>query len=194
MLGEVLRVYLESLAWVGDLMSAVPDSSFDRSTPCAGFDVRSLSGHLLGTAERSLGTAEHRSTREIPHVVTTVPDAMLAARFRELEHRIGVAWSMRPPGERVAAPWGQCSVVDAVRGFTIETLVHGWDLAVATGASRAKHPPALPTPWAPTTVWRSPKRPVPGCTTPPSPRPTMPDRPNGWRTVWGDAAAPDAPR
>lgn len=133
MFGEVLRVYLEALAWVGDLISAVPDSSFDRSTPCADFDARSLSGHLLGTAERSLGTAEHRSTREVPHVVTTVPDAMLATRFRELEQRLGAAWPMRRPDERVAAPWGQCSAVDAVRGFTIETLVHGWDLAVATG-------------------------------------------------------------
>lgn len=130
--GDALGVYLEALTWMGELMSRVPDSSFRCPTPCADFDVRSLSGHVVGTAERSLGTAERRSTHEIPHVITDVPDAMLAQRFQELAQQLSAAWSVLDPSELVTAPWGQCSTVDAVRGFTIETLVHGWDLAVAT--------------------------------------------------------------
>lgn len=133
---ETLRAYLKALNWVGDLMSAVPESSLASSTPCTNFDVRSLSGHLIGTAERSLGTAERGSTREIPHVIIDVPDTLLAQRFGELAEQIHAAWSVLEPGVPVAAPWGQCSALDAVRGFTIETLVHGWDLAVATDQPR----------------------------------------------------------
>lgn len=102
-------------------------------TPCAEFDVRSLSGHLLGTAERSLGAAQGRATREIPPVITNVSDAMLARRFRRLVEHIGPAWSAIQANEPITAPWGRYPAIDVVRGFTIETLVHGWDLAVATG-------------------------------------------------------------
>ncbi len=129
---ETLCAYVKAMNWVGDLMSAVPQPSLATSTPCTDFDVRGLSGHLLGTAERSLGTAERRPTRKIPHVIIDVPDTMLAQRFGELAEQIHAAWSVLQPGEPIVAPWGQCSALDAVRGFTIETLVHGWDLAVAT--------------------------------------------------------------
>ncbi len=133
---ETLRAYLKALNWVGDLMSALPESFLATSTPCPDFDVRSLSGHLIGTAERSLGTAQRRSTREIPHVIVDIPDTMLAQRFGELAEQIHSAWSLLVPGELVVAPWGQCSALDGVRGFTVETLVHGWDLAVATDQPR----------------------------------------------------------
>jgi len=130
---DVLDVYADAMTWVGDLMSAIPESSLSKPTPCPDFHVRSLSGHLLGTAKRSLGTAQRRSTREIPHVIIDVPDAMLARRFGELAEQARAGWSGLEPGELVVAPWGKCSALDAVRGFTIETLVHGWDLAAATG-------------------------------------------------------------
>jgi uncharacterized protein (TIGR03086 family) len=129
---DTLDVYSDAMTWVSDLMSAVPESSFSKPTPCPDFDVRGLSGHLLGTAKRSIGTAERRSTREIPHVIIDVPDAMLAQSFGEVAEQIRAGWAGLEPGSLVLAPWGQCSALDAVRGFTIETLVHGWDLAVAT--------------------------------------------------------------
>jgi formate dehydrogenase maturation protein FdhE len=50
-------------------------------------------GHLLGTARRGLGTAQRVSTREIPHVITDVPDDELAARYVTLAASIRHAWS-----------------------------------------------------------------------------------------------------
>lgn len=78
---DTVRVYLKAMNWVVDLMSTVPECSLATSTPCADFDVRNLSGHLRGTAQRSLGTAERRATCEIPHVIINVRAAMLAQRF-----------------------------------------------------------------------------------------------------------------
>lgn len=49
----------------------------------------------------------------------------------DLRHR---AWSaLTSLNDSVLAPWGEVAGHDAVWGFANETLVHGWDVAVATG-------------------------------------------------------------
>jgi uncharacterized protein (TIGR03086 family) len=139
-----LQVYDGALKWVGQLIAATPPQSLERATPCDDYDVRALIGHLIGTAERSLGTAQQRSTRDIPHVVVDVADADLADRYLKLSQSITAAWIAMTAATEVIAPWGHCSARDAVRGFTIETLVHGWDLAVGT-AQPAEAPEGLAT-------------------------------------------------
>lgn len=125
--------YFDALAWVGELMTATQPRQLDTLTPCEGFNIRLLMGHLLGTAHRGLGTARGVSTRDIPHVVTDVPDEELAATYATLSASIRQTWSPLVASDQVRAPWGPCTVLEAARGFTVETVTHGWDLAVATG-------------------------------------------------------------
>lgn len=125
--------YFEALAWVGELMTATRPAQFGARTPCEEFDVRDLMGHLLGTAHRGLGTARHVSTRNVPHVITDVPDDELASSLTTLATSIRHAWSRLAAADGVRAPWGRCTALEAARGFTVETVTHGWDLAVATG-------------------------------------------------------------
>lgn len=125
--------YFDSLAWVASRMFATEESQLDLPTPCEAFTVRRLMGHLLGTAHRGLATARGRSTRHTPHVVTDVADEDLATTFSSLTQQIEVAWATRHGVDEVLAPWGTCSAHEAARGFTVETVAHGWDLAVATG-------------------------------------------------------------
>jgi uncharacterized protein (TIGR03086 family) len=127
------RDYAEALAWVGQLMAPVRPEQLDGPTPCREFDVRTLMGHLLGTAHRGLATARGEPSRGIPHVVTGVPDEDLAGAYAALADEIGAAWSRLGGADPVTAPWGRCTALEAARGFTVETLTHGWDLAVATG-------------------------------------------------------------
>lgn len=125
--------YLDALAWVSELMAATRSGQLDARTPCEDFDVRHLMGHLVGTAYRGLGTAQRVSTRDIPHVVTDVSDDELATRYATLAGSIRDAWSGLAAEDEVTAPWGPCTALEAARGFTVETVTHGWDLAVATG-------------------------------------------------------------
>jgi uncharacterized protein (TIGR03086 family) len=125
--------YVDSLAWVALLMCATDRAQLDLPTPCTGFTVRLLMGHLIGTAHRGLGTAQGTSTQHIPHVVTDVADDDLAATYSSLAQQIEAAWATRQGENEVTAPWGVTSSHAAARGFTVETVVHGWDLAVATG-------------------------------------------------------------
>ncbi|MBQ1038827.1 TIGR03086 family metal-binding protein [Micromonospora sp. C81] len=125
--------YFDALDWVSDLATRVPVECFGTPTPCEDFDVRSLLGHLIGTAYRGLATARCTPMRDIPHVVDDVPDAELASTYARLAASIRTAWIPLAAAEEVRAPWGTCSAMQAAQGFTVETITHGWDLAVATG-------------------------------------------------------------
>jgi len=114
-------------------MMEMPSESLGLSTPCDNFDVRSLAGHLIGTAHRGIATARHLPTRGIPHVVNDIPDADLAPTYAQLAASIETTWSLLAAADEVIAPWGPCTALEAARGFTVETITHGWDLAVATG-------------------------------------------------------------
>jgi uncharacterized protein (TIGR03086 family) len=125
--------YVEALDWVTHLAAATPAERLGAATRCSEFDVRSLLGHLIGTARRGLATARHLPFRDIPHVVTDVADAELAATYARLAASIRTAWRPLAAHDDVIAPWGPCTALEAARGFTVETVTHGWDLAVATG-------------------------------------------------------------
>jgi uncharacterized protein (TIGR03086 family) len=124
--------YFHALDWVTRLATEVSTAEMPAPTPCEDFDVRCLLGHLIGTAHRALATARGTSTRDIPHVVSDVPDADLASTYARLAVSIRTAWTPLSATDAVRAPWGPCTAMDAARGFTVETITHGWDLAVAT--------------------------------------------------------------
>ncbi|MER7243269.1 TIGR03086 family metal-binding protein [Kribbella sp. NPDC000426] len=129
---QQLRDYAASLDWVSGLIAGTAAEDLGRPTPCSEWDVRLLIGHLIGTAYRGRGTATGLPASDVPHVVTDVPDDKLAATYAQLAAEIGPAFASFEGGTSVRAPWGQVTALEAVRGFTIETTTHGWDLAVAT--------------------------------------------------------------
>ncbi|MFC0627112.1 TIGR03086 family metal-binding protein [Kribbella deserti] len=111
------------------LVSKVKPDEFDRPTPCADWDVRALLNHLVwenllwgGFAEGAPPadfTADHLGDDHV-EAFRVASRRALAAFNRPglLEQRFGPA-----PGRRL------------VEQLVIELLVHGWDLAKATGQS-----------------------------------------------------------
>lgn len=78
----------------------------------------------------------------MPHVVTDVPDDELGRTYARLATEIVPAFADLADDTRVRAPWGEVPAHEAVRGFTVETTAHGWDLATATGRP-ADAPPGV---------------------------------------------------
>jgi len=137
-------VYRGATAWVVGLLQAVREDQRTLPTPCEEFDVRTLCSHLVGTVGRVIAIAELGSADSVPPL-SHQHDADTFARLAE---RAQQAWADDALLDKpVTVPWGQAPGREALWGYIGEALVHGWDLAVATGQP-SEADPALVEPTA----------------------------------------------
>jgi uncharacterized protein (TIGR03086 family) len=126
--------YRTALTWAEAKVRGVAPAMLDRPTPCSDYDVRALLGHLVATVDRARVIAGGGDPRTLPVVVTEVPDDSWAAVLATAVDRTTAAWSEDAVLDRPATvPWGEVPGRIALWGYIGEALVHGWDLAVATG-------------------------------------------------------------
>ncbi len=138
------EVYWTSATWVSGLLARVQADQLDLPTPCDEFDVRTLAGHLVATVARLIAIAELGS----PDSVSPFSPDHDAASFDTLVEQARAAWANDSVLDApVVVPWGAVPGRSAVWGYARELLLHGWDLAVATGQP-ADVDPALVEPVA----------------------------------------------
>jgi len=126
--------YRSALAWAQGKVRCVDPAMLDRPTPCSEYDVRALLGHLVATVIRARVIAEGGDPTTMPVVVTGVPDDGWPAELAAAVDKAMAAWSDDAVLDRDAiVPWGRVPGRQAIWGYLNEALVHGWDLAVATG-------------------------------------------------------------
>lgn len=139
--------HLAALDWVSGLAAAVPADRMAGPTPCNEFDVRTLLAHLVTTVRRPAAIAAGTDPLVPPLVSEDVLDAPAEAYVAEAAALHG-AWSGPDAVElldrTVRMPFGEVPVRVALWVYVNETLVHGWDLAVATGQP-VEADPALAT-------------------------------------------------
>jgi uncharacterized protein (TIGR03086 family) len=119
---------------VGVMEGLGPDD-LDRPTPCASFTVQGVLEHMVGGA--TMFTAAFRGEAS-----PTVPAGTTALQ------QIGPALTdlldaMHQPGaldRTINAPFGEVPGDSFARFIVLDGLVHGWDLAVATGQDYAPSP------------------------------------------------------
>jgi uncharacterized protein (TIGR03086 family) len=118
---------------LGGVVSRIGPEQLDEPTPCAEFTVRGVLEHMIGGA-----TAFAAAFRGEPAAAVPTGDP-LAAFGQALG---GLAEAVASPGaldRMIAAPFGDVPG-RAFAGFVVlDGLVHGWDLATATG--QAYEPP-----------------------------------------------------
>ena len=125
--------YRAATEWVVGLAAGVRPDQLTAPTPCPEFDVRTLLGHLVTTARRARAVGDGRPPLDVPVVTTGVADADWASTYAmDAKHALA-AWSDERLTAQVEVPWGTVPGRAAVWAYVNETLVHGWDLAVATG-------------------------------------------------------------
>jgi uncharacterized protein (TIGR03086 family) len=126
--------YDRALTWANDLISRVEPTDLDRPTPCSEYEVRALLGHLVATVDRARRIGEGGDPRTMPTSVTGVPDDGWSAAFAAAVDKMTPVWADDALLDRpVTVPWGTVPGRAALWGYVNEALVHGWDLAVATG-------------------------------------------------------------
>lgn len=136
--------YAAALAHVHGLMAGATATELDAPTPCAEFDVRALLGHLVTTVERVRLLGEGADPYSVPSVVTGLDDP--AAAYAESGRKAVALWADDAVLDReLTVPWGTVPGRAALWGYLNETLVHGWDLAVATGQDPEADPDLVTT-------------------------------------------------
>ena len=116
---------------LGPLLAGVvgnisPDD-LDKRTPCAGFDVRGVLEHMIGGA-----TAFAAGFRGVEPIAPDTSDVLGAFGPALTE----LAAAITAPGalERtIQAPFGEVPGETFARFVVLDGVVHGWDLATATG-------------------------------------------------------------
>ncbi|TMQ90735.1 TIGR03086 family protein [Actinomadura soli] len=136
---DVVRLVERAFDATVAVLGAVPAEGWDAASPCAGWTVRQVGNHLVG----SLSLVD-RYAREEP---VSAADAD-SARYADVD-LLGddPAKALRAVAERCAAAFSAFDTLDRevpfvigqVPGFLLtrvcllESLVHGWDIAHATG-------------------------------------------------------------
>src|SRR5262252_2553236 len=139
---DIAELHAQALDATGRVVGAVSADRWDAATPCDGWDARALVNHLVSG---NLWAAELAAGATIEGVGSRLDGDLLgadpAAAYRD--SATAAAAVFRRPGA-LEAP---CAVsygpvpgsVYAGHRF-IDVLVHGWDLAVATGQDPALDP------------------------------------------------------
>ncbi len=117
---------------LGHVASGITPDELDAPTPCANFTVRGVLGHMIGGATMFAAAFRGEAPPDVPGDVAEGPDVVNRAGTA----LAGLMSAIRSPGalERtVAAPFGEMPGEAFARFVVLDGLVHGWDLAIATG-------------------------------------------------------------
>ena len=130
------RTQLDEIApLLNELVAPLDDTQLNASSPCATFTVRNILEHMIGGA--TMFAAAFRGTTPSDHASGTDVVAEFTAAMADLQQ------AFRSPGafdRTIAAPFGDVPGEDFARFVVLDGLVHGWDIATATG--RPYDPPA----------------------------------------------------
>jgi uncharacterized protein (TIGR03086 family) len=120
---------------VNDLVASLDQTQLDAPTSCAKFTVRNVLEHMVGGA--TMFAAAFRGETPSAPAQTTDLVAAFPKAMANLQDAIGSPGAL---DRTVAAPFGEVPGETFARFVAMDGLVHGWDIATATG--QAYDPPA----------------------------------------------------
>jgi uncharacterized protein (TIGR03086 family) len=139
---ELSELYERSVGGWTRVVEGVGDDQWQSPTPCTEWSVRDLVNHVVG---EDLWTAPLVGGSTIEEVGDRFDGDLLAddpvgrARAAGVEATTAVAERL-PNGGTVQLSYGEEQLEEYVRQLVADHVVHGWDLAVATGADPALDP------------------------------------------------------
>ncbi|MHC3468508.1 TIGR03086 family metal-binding protein [Streptomyces sp. 7R007] len=132
---------------IARLAEGVRDEQLADATPCPGCAVRSMLGHLLGLSVAFRDAAR----KDLGATTATAPDAAACDLPPGWRTELPKALDELADAWRDPAAWtgttraGGLDLPGAVAGAVDELVIHGWDLARATGQPYTPDPAALRT-------------------------------------------------
>ena len=139
---DLLTLYRATVESWASRVQSVTDDQWDEPTPCAGWTVRDLVNHVVGEDRWTVPllqgqTLEQVGSRLDGDLLGAEP---IAAATRAAEQAVAVVAQRLPEGGTVHLSYGDEQPEEYVRQLAADHLVHGWDLAVATGSADGLDP------------------------------------------------------
>ena len=135
---DLFPAFERAVISTADIVKATPAGQLGAPTPCTEWDVRALLSHVIGTLWLTEGLLADRAPR-YPMAPGGLPAADLAGEDPAEAYAEAAAAALAAAGTGNAltrvhlTPLGEMPG-PALAGFsTLDILVHGWDLARATG-------------------------------------------------------------
>jgi uncharacterized protein (TIGR03086 family) len=130
------QLYTRAVATFDAVLHAVPGDRWTAPTPCAGWDVRALVGHVVG---EDWWAAELFAGRSIADVGDRLDGDLLgddpAAAWRAASAAAENAAAAAKDDDMVALSSGPTPIDEYLRQLAADHLVHAWDLATAIGTN-----------------------------------------------------------
>jgi uncharacterized protein (TIGR03086 family) len=138
---DMLTIYADALQRNTDRIAALRPDQLSAATPCRSWPVSALLAHVIGGQEMFAAAMGHPMPDAAPADPGSVPE--LAAAYRRAADAALGAFAQPDAMRRTAVlPVGEVPGEMVVGLALTDTVVHGWDLAVATGQD-ATIPPDL---------------------------------------------------
>jgi len=123
-------------------VNAVAPEQWDDPTPCAEWTVRDLVNHVVGEDRWTVPLMEGRTIEQVGTALDgdlLGPDP-IASALSAAKESVSVVADRLPRGNKVHLSYGDEESEEYVRQLAADHLVHGWDLAAATGGATRLDP------------------------------------------------------
>jgi uncharacterized protein (TIGR03086 family) len=138
-IGELYRGTVET--WMARVRPVGPDD-WGHRTPCADWSVRELVNHVAGEDAWSVPLLRGATIAEVGDSLDgdLLGDAPAEAAIGYAEESLSLAEKSLPTGGVVHLSYGEEDMAEYLRQLAADHLVHGWDLAAATGGETRLDP------------------------------------------------------
>lgn len=139
---ELMTLHRRAVEHWATRVAAVKKDEWDAPTPCAEWSVRELVNHVVG---EELWTVPLLRGKTIEEVGSQFDGDVLGAdplgRARvAADEAVAVVDEIVPGGGHVRLSYGEEDMGEYVRQLCADHLIHGWDLAAATGGDTSMDP------------------------------------------------------
>ncbi|MET0629061.1 MAG: maleylpyruvate isomerase family mycothiol-dependent enzyme, partial [Acidimicrobiia bacterium] len=139
---ETIELVEQSIAWGRSRIVGIGDTPLDAPTPCDEWDLRQLVNHTVNAAatiaevlasdgEHDAWGANARTPQEMADTDTSWPNPV--ERYDEVTSVIIEAARNSPPEQTFLQGGSQQPASSLARAIAFDSVVHGWDIAKATG-------------------------------------------------------------
>jgi uncharacterized protein (TIGR03086 family) len=135
---DVEELYRRTVQAWNDRVDAVPAGAWSDPTPCADWSVRELVNHVTYENKWAVPLFAGSSIEDVGDQFEgdLLGDDAAASSLAAAQDAVAAAATRIPQGGTVALSFGDTPVDEYVTQIAADHLVHGWDLAAATGGDR----------------------------------------------------------